>query len=123
MTVPPAWADRAVGAVVGSAAGDALGAPYEFKPSLPDDEPVELKAGGPWELGEWTDDTSMAIPILQALARGDRLDDAGVLGGIVGEWRTWSRTAKDVGIQTRHVLGLLPSAGRVGPKGCDLPVE
>ena len=93
--------DRAIGAVLASAAGDALGAPYEFHPSIPDPEPVILHAGRGWELGEWTDDTSMAVPILDALARGDSLDDASVLGRIVGEWRTWSKTAKDVGIQTR----------------------
>lgn len=102
--------DRAIGAVVGSAVGDALGAPYEFKPSLPDSTPVVLKVGGAWELGEWTDDTSMAIPILRALANGDSLEDAGVLGRIVGEWRDWTRTAKDVGIQTRNVLGRLGTA-------------
>ncbi|MGI9822209.1 ADP-ribosylglycohydrolase family protein [Agromyces sp. Marseille-Q5079] len=97
--------DRAIGAVLGSAAGDALGAPYEFKPSLPDDVPVVFKAGGPWELGEWTDDTSMAVPILQALARGESLTDAAVLGRIAGAWKHWATDAKDVGIQTRQVLG------------------
>ncbi|WP_308465646.1 ADP-ribosylglycohydrolase family protein [Rathayibacter soli] len=96
--------DRAVGAVLGSAAGDALGAPYEFKPSLPDHVPVVLKAGGPWQAGEWTDDTSMAIPLLQMLADGESLDDAAVLGRVVADWQGWARTAKDVGIQTRQVL-------------------
>lgn len=109
----PTLIDRAIGAVLGSAAGDALGAPYEFKPSLPDDVPVEFKAGGPWNLGEWTDDTSMAVPILQAIARGDALTDAATLGRIVAEWRDWAVDAKDVGIQTRQVLGLLPAAPAV----------
>ncbi|KQM81264.1 ADP-ribosylglycohydrolase family protein [Agromyces sp. Leaf222] len=109
----PTLTDRAVGAVLGSAAGDALGAPYEFKPSLPDDVPVEFRAGGPWNLGEWTDDTSMAVPILQAIARGDALTDAATLGRIVAEWRDWAVDAKDVGIQTRQVLGLLPAATAV----------
>ncbi|MWB99333.1 ADP-ribosylglycohydrolase family protein [Agromyces seonyuensis] len=96
--------DRCSGAVLGSAAGDALGAPYEFQPSVPDAMPITLHAGGPWELGEWTDDTSMAVPILRALARGERVEDAAVLGGIVAEWRGWAVDAKDVGIQTRQVL-------------------
>ncbi|WP_139416163.1 ADP-ribosylglycohydrolase family protein [Agromyces laixinhei] len=101
----PVQLDRAAGAVLGSAAGDALGAPYEFRPSVPDDVAIVMKAGGPWQLGEWTDDTSMAIPVLRALARGASLDDEAVQGGIVAEWCDWARTAKDVGIQTRQVLG------------------
>ncbi|MET4158425.1 ADP-ribosylglycohydrolase family protein [Agromyces sp. PvR057] len=101
----PTLMDRAIGAVLGSAAGDALGAPYEFKPSLPDDVPVVFTAGGPWELGEWTDDTSMAVPILEALSRGDSLTDAAVLARIAGAWKHWAVDAKDVGIQTRQVLG------------------
>ncbi|MFD4421388.1 ADP-ribosylglycohydrolase family protein [Agromyces sp. NPDC058484] len=75
LRLTPVQLDRAAGAVLGSAAGDALGAPYEFRPSVPDDVAIVMKAGGPWELGEWTDDTSMAIPILRALARGASLDD------------------------------------------------
>ena len=97
--------DRAVGSVVASACGDALGAPYEFQPSLPDSAPVEVKAGGGWDLGEWTDDTSMAIPILHAAARGLEFNDDEVLGSLVQSWMTWSTNAKDVGIQTRDVLG------------------
>lgn len=102
-------AERAAGAIVGMAAGDALGAPYEFKPPFPEDFVPEMKAGGGlgWELGEWTDDTSMAIPILQTIADGRRLDDAEVLGDIVAAWAGWAREAKDVGIQTRRVLGFL----------------
>jgi ADP-ribosyl-[dinitrogen reductase] hydrolase len=99
--------DRALGAVWASAVGDALGAPYEFQPSLPDTEPVLLKAGGVWELGEWTDDTSMAVPVLQELAAGNGLDDPAALGRIVAAWQDWSLGAKDVGIQTRAVLALV----------------
>jgi ADP-ribosylglycohydrolase len=96
--------DRAVGAVTASAAGDALGAPYEFgAPVLPPTH-ISLHAGGPWELGEWTDDTSMAVPILQAVARGHRLDDPITLATIVGEWIGWARRAKDIGVQTKAVL-------------------
>ncbi|GAA4162697.1 hypothetical protein GCM10022286_22000 [Gryllotalpicola daejeonensis] len=96
--------DRAVGTVIASAAGDALGAPYEFHAPVLPPTPITLHAGGPWELGEWTDDTSMAVPILQAVARGRGLDDSTTLAGIVGEWIGWCRSAKDVGIQTKAVL-------------------
>ncbi|WP_409046907.1 ADP-ribosylglycohydrolase family protein [Microbacterium sp. HA-8] len=96
--------NRAVGAVIASACGDALGAPYEFKPSLPDSTLVVLKAGGGWGLGEWTDDTSMAMPILHAAARRLNFGDDATLGALVRAWLTWSTDAKDVGIQTRKVL-------------------
>jgi ADP-ribosyl-[dinitrogen reductase] hydrolase len=100
----PQQLDRAVGVVTASAAGDALGAPYEFRAAVLPPTPISLHAAPPWELGEWTDDTSMAVPVLQALAAGRRLDDGATLAGIVGEWIGWARRAKDVGIQTRAVL-------------------
>ena len=100
--------DRAIGAVLASAAGDALGSQYEFGPALADDHPVEFGVGYFGHArGEWTDDTSMAMPILQVLARGEALNDTETLGRIVAEWRDWSRTAPDVGVQTGSVLGAL----------------
>ena len=56
--------DRAIGAGLGSAVGDALGAGYEFTNPAPDD-PIEMIGGGPfgWAPGEWTDDTQMATAI------------------------------------------------------------
>jgi ADP-ribosyl-[dinitrogen reductase] hydrolase len=104
--------NRAIGAILASAAGDALGAPYEFKPPISSGTPVEMKGGGSfgWAPGEWTDDTSMAIPILQALARGKSLQDEAAQDEIVAAWQQWAVTAKDVGIQTRAVLAGLRSA-------------
>lgn len=109
-TLDAAQLDRAVGAVLGSAAGDALGAGYEFGPPLPDGTPVHMKGGGGygWEPGEWTDDTSMAIPLLHVLADGRSLAAEPSLDGVVAEWAAWARTAKDVGAQTRALLASLP---------------
>lgn len=102
-TVPT---DRAAGVLLGLAAGDALGAGYEFGDPLPDDAVVGMIGGGGfgWAPGEWTDDTSMAVPIAQAAARGADLRDEAVLDEIVAAWITWARTAADVGVQTRAVL-------------------
>ncbi|WP_026373107.1 ADP-ribosylglycohydrolase family protein [Agrococcus lahaulensis] len=100
--------DRALGAILASAAGDALGAPYEFQPAVLPPKPIVTKAGGAWELGEWTDDTAMALPILRALADGRSLDDEATLDHIVDEWAVWRRGAKDVGIQIGAVLRSLP---------------
>ena len=101
--------DRAIGAILASAAGDALGVPYEFKPPISTGTPVEMKGGGSlgWAPGEWTDDTSMAIPILQVLARGQSLADEATQDAIVNAWHRWAKTAPDVGIQTRAVLSAL----------------
>ncbi|WP_198417814.1 ADP-ribosylglycohydrolase family protein [Cryobacterium serini] len=98
--------DRAAGVLLGMACGDALGAGYEFGPPLPDGTPVRMKGGGgfAWKPGEWTDDTSMAVPIAQAAADGLDLRDENVLDGIVAQWVDWAKTAPDVGIQLRAVL-------------------
>lgn len=100
--------DRAVGVILASAAGDALGSQYEFGPALSDDVVPDFGVGCfGHDVGEWTDDTSMAMPILQQLAAGHPLEDAAVLTAIVADWKGWAQTAKDVGTQTRSVLGQL----------------
>ncbi|WIE66209.1 ADP-ribosylglycohydrolase family protein [Curtobacterium sp. MCLR17_036] len=98
--------DRAIGAVLGSAAGDALGAGYEFRPAVPEPTLIRMAGGGSfgWAPGEWTDDTSMAVPILRTLARGGDPAGGSALDGLVAAWADWARTAPDVGIQTRNVL-------------------
>ena len=63
-----------------------------------------MVGGGPWEPGEWTDDTSMAIAIAEVAATGADLRDSSAQDAIVQRWYAWSRTAKDVGIQTGSVL-------------------
>jgi ADP-ribosyl-[dinitrogen reductase] hydrolase len=102
-----AMQDRALGAVLASACGDALGAPYEFGPALAADHPVEMRGGGPfgWEPGEWTDDTSMAIPVLEAVANGARWNEPRTHGRLLAAWSDWAQDAPDVGAQTRAVLG------------------
>lgn len=110
-TLTPAQLDRAAGVLLASACGDALGAPYEFGPPLPPDKPVGMIGGGGycWEPGEWTDDTSMAIPIAEVAAEGLDLRSPEAQNRIARRWVAWSMQAKDVGIQTSQVLG------RAGP--------
>ena len=109
--------DRAAGALLAMAAGDALGAGYEFGAAFGDDVPVLMKGGGifDWAPGEWTDDTSMAVPILEAAetsaAEGGALTDH--LDDVAQAWHAWSLTADDVGAQTRAVLGAAARRGAV----------
>lgn len=51
MRLSPLQVDRAVGALLGTAAGDALGAKYEFGPPLPDTQQLDMDGGGPWARG------------------------------------------------------------------------
>ncbi|WP_374058553.1 ADP-ribosylglycohydrolase family protein [Naasia sp. SYSU D00948] len=63
-----------------------------------------MRAGGGfgWARGEWTDDTAMAVPLLKLGAIGGGFGPGASLDGVVSQWAGWSRTAKDVGIQTRR---------------------
>ena len=55
--------DRAVGALVGLAVGDAVGTTLEFKRPGSFDPIADMVGGGPFRLpvGAWTDDTSLAM--------------------------------------------------------------
>jgi ADP-ribosylglycohydrolase/protein-tyrosine phosphatase len=96
--------DRVEGVLLAAAAGDALGAPYEFGPARGPELDVAMVGGGIWERGEWTDDTAMAIAIADVAATGADLRDASAQDAIVARWLGWSQDAKDVGIQTGSVL-------------------
>jgi ADP-ribosylglycohydrolase/predicted protein tyrosine phosphatase len=98
--------DRIVGVLVGTACGDALGAPHEFGPPIPFDVPLVMSGGGPFGFapGEYTDDTAMAIPIAQAVAAGADLNDKNVIAGILQAWIDWLAVTKDVGAQTGSIL-------------------
>ncbi len=106
MKLTSAQLDRAAGVLLGMACGDALGAGYEFGPPLPAGSAVTMRGGGgfDWAPGEWTDDTSMAVPIIRAIAEGKDLRDESVLDEIVAAWVAWARIAPDVGNQLRAVL-------------------
>jgi ADP-ribosylglycohydrolase/protein-tyrosine phosphatase len=113
MTLTISQLDRACGVLLGTAAGDALGAPYEFGPPRGPDLEVAMVGGGGfgWEPGEWTDDSAMAAVIAEVAATGADLREEQALDAIARRWYEWSQHAKDVGVQTRSVLS---RAGRHG---------
>ncbi|MFG2972726.1 ADP-ribosylglycohydrolase family protein [Streptomyces sp. NPDC048331] len=94
--------DRAVGAVVGSAAGDALGAPYEFGAAGElTARGAEMAGGGGWDPGEATDDTQMAVLVAESLLECGGLE----LPDIFDRFRRWAAgQPKDIGLQTEDVL-------------------
>jgi ADP-ribosylglycohydrolase/protein-tyrosine phosphatase len=105
--------DRVEGVLLGAAAGDALGAPYEFGPARGPELDVAMVGGGVWERGEWTDDTAMAVAIAEVAATGADLRDASAQDAIVARWHEWSHNAKDVGIQTGSVLRAAARDGQI----------
>jgi len=68
LTEPPSI-DRARGALVGLACGDALGTSVEFAPRGTFAPLADMLGGGPFGLepGQWTDDTSMALCMAESL--------------------------------------------------------
>lgn len=100
--------DRALGTVVGSAVGDALGAPFEFGPegafSARFPEPGqggEMCGGGGWDPGEATDDTQMAVLVAESLLEHGGLE----LPDVFSRFRRWAASdPKDIGLQTEAVL-------------------
>ncbi len=104
--------DRAAGVLVASAAGDALGAGYEFSiPGL--GASIGMIGGGPFgfEPGEWTDDTSMAMAVAQAAAAHEDLrSESGLDSVAVGFMRWYGSGPKDIGNQTRTVLSSNPTS-------------
>ena len=106
MKLTSAQRDRAVGALIGMACGDALGAPYEFQSARINGEPVTMSGGGLWRAGEWTDDTSMAYVIAMVAAKGPEWFFTEGLDEVVEGWVAWAQSGvKDIGNQTRAVLG------------------
>ncbi len=99
---------RAAGAIVGSAVGDALGGPFEFGPqgafSARFPAPGvgnEMCGGGGWNPGEATDDTQMAILVAESLLERGGLD----LPDIFARFQRWAASEpKDIGLQTEDVL-------------------
>jgi ADP-ribosyl-[dinitrogen reductase] hydrolase len=104
---------RVAGALVGSAVGDALGAPFEFGPAgrfsarfpVPArGSSTEMCGGGSlgWEPGEFTDDTQMALLVATSLVERDGLDEA----DLFARFSAWAAAdPPDIGNQTRAVLG------------------
>jgi ADP-ribosylglycohydrolase len=99
--------------VIGSAVGDALGAGYESGPAPEPSEVTMLPGTLTREpAGHWTDDTAMAIAILEAAAQhGTLLSNEAVLS-VCERFLQWYRShPRDVGMQTSSVLGQCSSGG------------
>ena len=68
--------DRARGALLGLAVGDALGTTLEFTARDSQPHHTEMTGGGPFDLqpGQWTDDTSMALALAESVVERQGFD-------------------------------------------------
>lgn len=104
--------DRAAGVLLATAAGDALGAGYEFA-HLSADTAIGMTGGGSlnWAPGEWTDDTAMAIAIAEVAATGTDIGHGAGLDGVAAQFVRWFESnPAGIGKQTRAVLSQRPGS-------------
>ncbi len=109
--------DRARGALLGLAVGDALGTTLEF--SRRDSQPLqmEITGGGPFGLqpGQWTDDTSMALALADSLIQSGGLDPRDLAERFVAWWKQGAFSATghcfDIGVTTAEALGRFRANG------------
>jgi ADP-ribosylglycohydrolase len=109
--------DRAVGALLGLATGDAVGTTLEFKAPGTFTPITDLVGGGPFGLraGQWTDDTSMALCLAESLLDTGAMDLADQMRRYV-LWRTAGHlssrgTCFDIGGTTSHQLSRFTRTG------------
>ena len=115
--------DRAFGALLGLAVGDALGAPLEYTRRNSRPKVVDLIGGGPFNLkpGEWTDDTSMALCLADSLIELNEFSGKDVIDRFVRWWQHGENSVNgrcfDIGIQTREALDRYVRTGQVWGSG------
>jgi ADP-ribosyl-[dinitrogen reductase] hydrolase len=102
--------DRALGAFIGLAVGDALGTTLEFETRDAKPLVTDMVGGGPFNLkaGEWTDDTAMALCLAESLLTRDSLDERDLMERFcrwyeLGE-NSCTGSCFDIGITTRNAL-------------------
>jgi ADP-ribosyl-[dinitrogen reductase] hydrolase len=91
---------RFLGTLLGLAAGESLGAGFEFKKAGEFTPPREILGGGLWQPGEPTDDVELTLSLLRAVSRG-KFD----LPGIAQNYLKWfNGKPKDIGNLTKAAL-------------------
>ncbi|HER35257.1 MAG TPA: ADP-ribosylglycohydrolase family protein [Halothiobacillaceae bacterium] len=109
--------DRAVGALLGLAVGDAVGTTLEFTPRDTYGALTDMVGGGPFRLeaGQWTDDTSMALCLADSLIEKRGLDRADLMERFVRWWQHGENSANgrcfDIGGTTSQALSRFMSTG------------
>ncbi|MCA1826914.1 MAG: ADP-ribosylglycohydrolase family protein [Myxococcales bacterium] len=92
---------RFIGALLGAAAGESLGAPHESKTAAEVGTQREITGGNGWAPGEPTDDIDLTLVLLRSIVARKRLDVDDVAHGLL-KWFTGK--PKDIGNLTRSAL-------------------
>ena len=119
--------NRAIGALLGLAVGDALGTTLEFKERDSYPRLTDMVGGGPFNLkaGEWTDDMTMALALADSLNAHPHLDERDLMDRFVSWYETGAYSCTghcfDIGITTRQALQRFkadgnPAAGSTDPR-------
>src|ERR1700679_407175 len=114
--------DRAVGTVIVGAIGDALGAGYEFA-AAPEPDDVTMLPGTLTEepAGHWTDDTAMAVAILEVAARMGTLTSPSATAAVGVRFLEWFESGpRDVGVHTRSVLSRATSGAHLAEAAAEV---
>ena len=90
--------DRVIGAMLGLATGDALGAPVEFNRRGEFPYVTDMQSGGYFRLplGAWTDDTAMALCLADSLIHNPELD----LEDLMDRFIRWVDCAENTSTRT-----------------------
>jgi ADP-ribosyl-[dinitrogen reductase] hydrolase len=109
--------NRAKGALLGLAVGDAVGTTLEFTARDSYEPLTDMVGGGPFQLaaGQWTDDTAMALALADSLLANPNLDAA----DLMARFQAWYQegvysctgTCFDIGITVRTALTKWASSG------------
>ena len=109
--------DRYLGALLGLAAGDALGTTLEFQLKGSPVHVDDMVGGGPFGLpaGYWTDDTAMAMCLAESLVETGTFDPLDQMTRYVRWWRKghWSSTGRcfDIGRTVSAALRRFEATG------------
>jgi ADP-ribosyl-[dinitrogen reductase] hydrolase len=111
--------DRARGALIGLAVGDALGTTVEFRPPGSFKPVTSMTGGGPFGLepGQFTDDTSMALCLAESLSALGRFDERDQLAHYLQWWRNGRLSSNghcfDIGSATQTSLAHFERTGEL----------
>jgi ADP-ribosylglycohydrolase len=101
---------KLLGALLGLAVGDALGAPVEFKKRNTYPIVTDMQSGGFYNLkpGEWTDDTSMALCLSRSLSTKKQFDPHDIMNRFTRWWQCGYMSSRnvcfDIGDTTKRAL-------------------
>jgi len=108
---------RFIGSILGLAVGDALGAPLEFQDELTRPNVKEMQSCSHLPGGYWTDDTSMALCIIDSLINRNGFDLQDQMNNFVKWYKKGFLSSRtycfDIGNTIREALDMYIDSGKI----------